>query len=223
LEDVLRRLGERGDIVRTMQRAFGQDPRELAIFDPRAGTTPVVGRIAAKGIVDRAYLVIDGLDGRGHYVTLPPGADLTAFPVNGIAKVQTTSHHVADRNVAALAERGVYSTDVHRAELRATPRQPADPEEIVAGHVRRLEALRRGSIVERMGEGLWRIPNDLVKRGRTYDRERSGGVSAILHSHLPIEQQVRAVAATWLDRCLLEGVSVSPSPRGFTASVLSNK
>ena len=63
-EAVLRRLGERGDIVRTMQRAFATEPRELAIFDSRPGTALVVGRIAAKGIpdelADKGYLIIDG-------------------------------------------------------------------------------------------------------------------------------------------------------------------
>ncbi len=197
-EAVLRRLGERGDIVRTMQRAFATEPRELAIFDPRPGTALVLGRIAAKGIADeladKGYLIIDGLDGRGHYVTLPPGADLTAFPVGGIADVRMSSHRVADRNIAAMAEHGVYSTDVHRAELR-TSRGLADSEEIVARHVRRLEALRRAGIMERMGDGLWRVPKDLVERGRAYDLERSGGIAVTLHSPLPLEKQVRALGA----------------------------
>jgi type IV secretory pathway VirD2 relaxase len=223
MEDVLRRVAERGDIVRTMQRAFGNDPRELAIFDSRLGTIPVVGRIAAKGIADeltdKAYLVIDGLDGRGHYVALPPGADLTAFPVNGVAEVQAASHRVADRNIVALAVQGVYSTDVHRAELRTNPSRTTDPEEIVAGHVRRLEALRRAGIVERMEEGLWRVPNDLVERGRAYDRVRWGGTAVTLHSHLPVEQQIRAIGATWIDRCLVDGAPATSAARGFPATV----
>jgi len=222
-EEVLRGIAERSDIVRTMQRAFGEDPRELAIFDPRAGTTPVIGRIAAKGIADEltdhAYLIVDGLDGRGHYVTLPADAELTAFPVGGVAEVRAASHRAADRNIAALAEQGVYSTAVHRAELRSDPSRTADPEEIVAGHVRRLEALRRAGIVERMEEGLWRVPDDLVERGRAYDRVRWGGTAVTVHSQLPVEQQVRAIGATWIDRCLLDGAPVTSTARGFPAAV----
>jgi len=222
-ENVLRRLGERGDIVRTMQRAFGKEPRELAIFNPKAGGVPVVGRVAAKGIADeltdKAYLVVDGVDGRGHYVHLPAGTELSEFPVGGIVEVRAATARVADRNILALAEQGVYSTDVHLAELRMKAVQTADREEIVAGHVRRLEALRRAGIVERVGEGWWRIPTDLVERGKAYDRERAGGATVVLQSHLPVEQQARAIGATWLDRCLVDG-AVAPSPAcGFAATV----
>lgn len=63
--------------MRTMQRAMSGQPRELAVFEPGqdggSGRT-VIGRVAAKGLVDelrnRAYLVIDGTDGRAHYVAL---------------------------------------------------------------------------------------------------------------------------------------------------------
>jgi hypothetical protein len=42
----------------------------------------------------------------------------------------------------------------------------------VEAHVRRLEALRRARIVERITEGIWKVPNDLPERGRRYDAER---------------------------------------------------
>ena len=48
-KDVLRAFGERGDIIRTMQRAFGKELRELLVFDPPDAAKPIVGRIAAKG------------------------------------------------------------------------------------------------------------------------------------------------------------------------------
>jgi hypothetical protein len=45
-----------------------------------------------------------------------------------------------------------------------------DPQEVVAAHVRRLEALRRAGIVERVAEGLWKVPDDLAERGRRTTR-----------------------------------------------------
>ena len=45
-EAVLRGVGERGDIIRTMQRALGQQRRDLAIFDPRTAPAPIIGRVA---------------------------------------------------------------------------------------------------------------------------------------------------------------------------------
>ena len=75
----------------------------------------------------------------------------------------------------------------------------------MAAHVRRLEALRRAGIVERMAEGLWKVPGDLAERGRQYDAQRLGGVAVELKSHLPIERQARVIGATWLDQQLIGG------------------
>jgi hypothetical protein len=33
-----------------------------------------------------------------------------------------------------------------------------------------------GGIVERVAEGLWKVPDDLAERGRQYDAQRLGGV-----------------------------------------------
>ena len=73
-EKTLRALGERGDIIRTMQRAMSGQPRELAVFEPGEDGRTILGRVAAKGLADelrdRGYLVIDGVDGKAHYVAL---------------------------------------------------------------------------------------------------------------------------------------------------------
>ena len=212
-EQTLRGLGERGDIVRTMQRAFSGQQREFDVFNARGSMTAVVGRIAGKGIADelrdRAYLIVDGVDGRAHYVPLPFGADLNALPTGGIAEVRSPGDRVADRNIAALAEKGIYRTQRHLTQLKAGDALRHDPEDVVAGHVRRLEALRRAGIVERLEEGLWRVPSDIIERARAYDRGRLGNAVIELRSHLSIERQIRAIGATWLDQQLLEGKSVS--------------
>jgi hypothetical protein len=191
-----------------MQRAFTGERRELAIFDSDQAGGRVVGRLAAKGLVDglsdKAYAIVDGIDGRAHYV--PVGdADLSEYPVGGIVEARPTPPRAADRNVAALSKDGVYQTSEHCAHLRAEgdPRNHSD--EIVDAHVRRLEALRRAGIVEREAEGIWRIPPDLLARGHAYDRQRTGGVDVQLYSHLPVDKQVTTMGATWLDRTLVNG------------------
>jgi hypothetical protein len=99
---------------------------------------------------------------------------------------------------------------------RADPRNHAA--ETVEAYVRRLEALRRAGIVERQAEGVWRIPADLVARGQDYDRQRTGGVNVQLHSHLPIDKQVTALGATWLDQRLVDGDGAIANV-GFGATV----
>jgi len=211
-EQVLRTMSERGDIVRTMQLAMGGVQRDLAVFEPGENVRPVVGRVAAKGMTDelydRGYLVVDGIDGKAHYVALNANVELEQYPVGSVVEARGSADiRAADKNIATLAVDGLYRTDHHltMTKVQATPRR--DPKEVVDAHVRRLEALRRAGIVERMAEGVWRVPADLPEQGRKYDAQRLGGVSVELRSHLPIEQQVRVIGATWLDQQLIGGAS----------------
>ena len=75
-ERTLRDLGERGDIIKTMHRAFverGQDRgfSDFAIDGDMPGD-PIIGRLVETGLHDEqtgtAYAVIDGTDGRAHHV-----------------------------------------------------------------------------------------------------------------------------------------------------------
>ncbi|HCF7120885.1 TPA: relaxase/mobilization nuclease and DUF3363 domain-containing protein [Pseudomonas aeruginosa] len=213
-EKTLRALGERDDIIRTMQRAMSGQPRELAVFEPGqnsdgSGRT-IVGRVAAKGLADelhdRGYLVIDGTDGKAHYVALNARDELATYPTGAVVEVRGSAEvRAADKNIAALASDGLYRTDHHLAIEQGRAKAGRDPQEVVAAHVRRLKALRRAGIVERVAEGLWKVPDDLAERGRQYDAQRLGGVAVELKSHLPIERQARVIGATWLDQQLVGG------------------
>ncbi|MBC3468615.1 relaxase/mobilization nuclease and DUF3363 domain-containing protein [Pseudomonas sp. RW10S2] len=209
-EKTLRTLGERGDIIRTMQRAMRGQQRELAVFEPGDEERRLTGRIADKGLTDelhdRGYLIVDGVDGKAHYVALNTRDDLSNYPVGAIVEVRGSAElRAADRNIIALASDGLYRADHHLAIARAQAAPGRDPQEVVAAHVRRLEALRRGGIVERVADGLWKVPDDLPEQGRRYDVRRLGGVAVELKSHLPVARQMRAIGATWLDEQLIEG------------------
>ncbi|QAU22663.1 DUF3363 domain-containing protein [Dyella sp. M7H15-1] len=210
-EPTLRAMGERGDIIRTMQRAMSGKQRELAVFQPGEDSRTIVGRVVGKGLADelydKGYLIVDGTDGKAHYAALPPRAELEQYPAGSIVEVRSTAEvRAADRNIAALAVDGVYRTDHHLAVARGQATPDRDPREVVAAHVRRLETLRRAGIVEREAEGVWRVPGDLAERGRQYDAQRlGGGVAAELKSHMPIERQARVIGATWLDQQLIGG------------------
>lgn len=210
-EPTLRAMGERGDIIRTMQRAMSGRPRELAVFQPGEEGRSIVGRVTGKGLADelydKGYLIVDGTDGKAHYVALPPRSELEQYPTGSVVEVKGAADvRTADRNVAALAANGIYRTDHHLAVAQGQATADRDPREVVAMHVRRLEALRRAGIVERVAEGVWHVPNDLSERSRQYDAQRlGGGVVVELKSHLPIERQARVIGATWLDQQLIGG------------------
>jgi len=208
----LRSMGERGDIIRTMQRAMSGRQCELDVFEPTEDASPIIGRVAAKGLADelndRGYLVLDGVDGKAHYVALPAKVELGEFPMGAVVEATGVGKaRAVDRDIAALTEEGLYRMNPH--QIQRTLNTPGrNPEDVLTSHRRRLEALRRAGIVERLGDDVWRVPADLPEQGRQYDRQRSGGIAVTLKSHLSIERQARAIGATWLDQQLLDGRNV---------------
>ncbi|PWB84584.1 MAG: type VI secretion protein, partial [Methylocystaceae bacterium] len=77
-ERTLRDLGMRGDIIKTMHRAFAERGQDRGVgdyaIDAAPSESPIVGRLVDKGLHDElsgeAYAVIDGTDGRAHHVRL---------------------------------------------------------------------------------------------------------------------------------------------------------
>ncbi|MDM0054606.1 MULTISPECIES: DUF3363 domain-containing protein [Variovorax] len=204
----LNAMGQREDALETVRRALKGQRRECVIDD--RPTSSVIGRIAGKGLADelhdRSYLVVDGIDGRAHYLKLPPGADLAELPMNGIVEARVPDQEKpVDRHIATIARDGLYKAADHVVKLKQA--RDSDPQATVDAHVRRLEALRRAGIVERIADGVWKVPPDLLEKARTHDIQKNNGLVIELRSHLSIEQQVRTMGATWLDRQLLGGDS----------------
>ncbi|TYC93929.1 relaxase/mobilization nuclease RlxS [Novosphingobium sp. BW1] len=227
LADTLRRLGERGDIIRTMQREFSRAavqraPADQAIYDPAApDARPLVGRVLARGLADepadRHYLIIDGTDGRSHYVATGRGAEIEmSLPQGAIVRIEPVRPTVreVDRTIASIAATngGRYDVDTH---LR---HDPTATEAFAETHVRRLEAMRRtGGFVEREPSGRWIIAPDHLDRVEAYEaaRLRDRPVAISLLSAQPIERLVDADAATWIDRELVSGTPEPLRDAGF--------
>ncbi len=220
MEPTLAAMGDRGDILRTMHKALQGQQRDYAMPEPTLSAS-IVGRIAGKGLADEiddlAYLVVDGVDGRAHYVRLPAGVDLGALPTDGIVEVSPSGHaRAVDRTIGSFARDGIYKVAGHLAYLsRETGK---DPQATVDVHVRRLEALRRVGIVERVDEGVWRVPPDFLQRARAQDAHKAIDGRIELRSLLSVGEQLRAHGATWLDRRLLaDGEGLAST--GFGAQV----
>ncbi|WP_398494348.1 DUF3363 domain-containing protein [Variovorax sp.] len=220
MERALTELGDRGDILRTVQRALRGERRELD-FTAQAQQLAIVGRIVTKGMIDelheRCFVVLDGVDGRAHYLKLPAGfgaSELRDLPEGGIGACRPAAPRRVDAEIAAAAKEGLYNASAHRAQLeRAGDPRPAGTLEV---HERRLEALRRGGVVERQAEGIWKIPPSLAERALAHDARAGAGIELL--SHLGLERQVRAVGATWLDQVLVKGEPLR-ADAGFGAEV----
>ncbi len=109
----LRDLGMRGDIIKTMHRAFTERGQDRGVADyviASAGGSPIVGRLVDKGLHDEltgeAYAVIDGTDGRAHHVRFR-GIDAFehAPPAGGIVEVRRFGGLEDQRPTLVLATR----------------------------------------------------------------------------------------------------------------------
>jgi type IV secretory pathway VirD2 relaxase len=214
-EPVLRELGERGDIIKTMHRALereglAEDRHPTRYFLHRGNAIErIVGRVLDKGLGgdemgERVRLVIDGVDGRVHHIEMD--AALAEDVSRGMiiaAGSAPPGPRAADRNIIDVAgEGGVYRPSLHLERARAAiDRLGGDPEAFVRSHVRRLEALRRAGHAERIDADHWRVPADLPARGQAYDlaRDRANIRISIL-SPTGLDGQIGLDGATWLDR-----------------------
>src|SRR3546814_2691146 len=134
-----------------MQRAMIGQPRELAVCEPGEDGRTVIGRVAAKGLadelLDRGYLIIDGVDGKAHYVALNARDAPGNYPTGAVVEVHGSAEvRTADRNIAALASDGLYRTDHHLAIAQGQAQAGRDPQEVVARseeHTSELQSLMR--------------------------------------------------------------------------------
>lgn len=230
LADTLRRIGERGDIIRTMQRELtarklDRAAAEHVIFDPRAeGSGALVGRVVMRGLADefhdRHYLLIDGIDGRTHYAEVGQGDAVPPIPEGAIVHIAPREDGVraVDRTIAevAAANDGRYSIDAH---LR---HDPSATQAFAETHVRRLEAMRRVMRrVERDPDGSWIISADHLDKAAAFAarqlRDRPVAVETL--SSAPIERLSQVDAATWLDREMTADVPTPVRDAGFGREV----
>ncbi|UAK26505.1 relaxase/mobilization nuclease RlxS [Sphingomonas nostoxanthinifaciens] len=229
IEDTLRRMGERGDIIRTMQRELTARNLDRAGADQRIHDRldqPIVGRVIHRGFsdehCDRHYLIVDGVDGRVHYLDVGRGDRVEATPEGSIVRAAPRNAGVrdVDRTVVeiAAANGGRYSVDGHlRHDASAT-------QGFAETHVRRLEAMRRAGVgIERDADGTWPIASDHLDRAAAYEarnvRDRPVEIDTL--SSVPLARLETAEAATWLDREIGAAAPLPMRDAGFGSEARS--
>jgi len=228
LEETLREMGERGDIIKTLHKAMKRGPQraalDYAIYDPTdARAKPLAGRLVERGLSDelhdRHYLVVDGLDGRAHYVEIGQGEKTDTLPVGSILTItpKVIAARKSDHTIAeiAAAHEGRYDIPIH---MKHDPNCSWD---FAEAHVRRLEALRRAGFAAREPSGTWTISADHLDKARAYEQAqaRQQPVTIEVLSGTPLEKQIGAEAATWLDKELIAGRPTSLRESGFGQEV----
>lgn len=223
LEDTLRHMGERGDIIRLMQRELTARRLDRAGVDQVVSTDlrePLMGRLITRGFSDehrdRHYMMVDGIDGRVHYVDIGRGDATPSVPEGAAVRIEPTKAEatIADRTVDAVARAngGHYSIDLH---LRHDPQAS---QAFAESHVRRLEAMRRaGAGPKRQPDGSWTIPTDHLARAEAYAQrqQRDRAIALAVLSPRPVGDLVAVEAPTWLDRELASGAPSALRDAGF--------
>jgi len=230
LQSTLRQMGERGDIIRTMHRELARVKIErgisdYAIYDPADRSAGrLVGRMVGQGMSDelyeRRYLIVDGVDGRTHYVDVGLAEPHMLPPDSGIVAVDPlrASPKPSDRTIAevAAANEGYYSSTLHALH------DPSASPEFVLSHIRRLEALRRAGVeLERRARGTWTIAPDHLARVERYEemQRRLRPVRIEMLSPVGLERQIGVEGATWLDHELTASSVDTLQDAGFGRDV----
>ncbi|MFC0104428.1 relaxase/mobilization nuclease RlxS [Sphingopyxis terrae] len=230
LAATLRRMGERGDIIRTMQRELTarnlhRASADRVIFDPaRPGAGAVTGRVIARGLSDEHrdhnYLLVDGVDGHTHYIEIGQAAGVPSTPEGAIVRISPCKGRVrgVDETIVEVADAngGTYTTDAHLLH------DPTASEAFAEAHIRRLEAMRRMlRSVERNLDGSWVIAADHLQKVEEFERRMLAirPVEVEILSAIPIDELPPMDAATWLDRELVAETPTAIREAGFGREV----
>lgn len=203
LGETLQAMGRKGDIIRTLsaEHMQGKVP-DLNFFAGRAsGAPPVLGEVLSSGpedeLRDRRFLLVRSFEGEVWHVDAS-GIEPGSMPPDG-AVVEVTRAEAkplaADRTIFEVAERsgGVFSDALHKLA------DPGSSEAYRLAHKRRLEALRRVGVVERMQDGSWQVSADYLERAAEFEGAKGRGVRVGVKSWLGLEALVEREADTWLD------------------------
>ena len=228
LERTLRRMGDRGDILKARHKAMTMNgverpSRREPIYDALAGDAkPITGRVLKVGIFDdvndRSFIVLDTLQGEAIFVETGKEANVRDIEADMIVTIrpQTFEPKSSDYTIDEIASKrgGVYSPSAHEAA------DPKASEAYIQAHIRRLEAMRRSGHAERNKDGSWQVPQDYLKRARMFERSNSAGkpVQIELNSRLSLSKSAEVIGRTWLDKELVSANS-SVSREGFGIEV----
>jgi type IV secretory pathway VirD2 relaxase len=235
-EQVLKDLDHRTEVINTIHRALTKNGLaeergvgQFALHGEGSGQE-IVGRVLAKGLAgdelgERVHLIVDGIDGRVHHMEFKDPSRIEEVARDMIVEAATvvSGPRPADRNIAANAEEhnDIYQPSRHLERIRDNfERQGKDPEAFVRSHVRRLEALRRAGLVQRIDADHWKVPKNIVERGQAYDLSQGGdGLRVRTLSTLNLEKQIGSHGATWIDQELIARERMAIADSGFGRQV----
>ncbi len=222
----LRKLGERGDIIKRLASSVGGELGPHRILEG-APDKPFDGVVRGKGLNDELagtfFAAVASPAGETYYVPLPAGV-AESLHVGDIVRVGSDSESWVkpnDRVVAKFAELngGVYDPPAHEQNLSGLQRAPTagapSPAVLVAANVRRLERLAKFGLAEPLPGGRWKVSPNLVKQLEERDRTATQSRLRVTKVAPALQAQITHEGPTWLDR----GPSAPAAGHGFGADL----
>jgi type IV secretory pathway VirD2 relaxase len=222
LEETLRDIGIRGDIIKTMHRVMTGAGREpdvsgFALHGDEPGN-PVLGRFVARGLHDElkgsAYAIVEGIDGRTHHLQFAD-LELTGDAAPGSIAEARVYEDAQGRKRLSLAIRSDLTVQQQITATGATwlDRQLLAREPVVMGGGfgaearnamdRRIEHLAGEGLARRQGQGVI-FARDLIDTLRRRELNNAGGkIAAETGLVLSLSTEGQTVAGIYRQRVIL--------------------
>jgi len=217
----LKALDERQAIERAV--STHRRPGELLPLLAAVPTDAIEGQLVHYGPADDMgdvfLAVIETGRGELRYARIAREADQLALDGVVAGSLVTLEPNVpapkpADHAIAAIAEKtgGLYSAEHHRWVSHRVS------DSLIEANIRRLEAMRRMSLISREANGVFLVGHNHLERATLFDERLSRRYPMIagVASYWTLEEQVTAIGPTRLDR-VLAGEGAQPEGEGAFA------
>lgn len=216
--DTLYAISTRNDVLKRLYGKF--EPQELdgmSMYSIKAGEGAVIeGRVQEKGftdeITDKKYIVVRDMAADIHYVPVGDIGRYDELEEGSLIRVRPGDQSTgkADHNIkhVALENGGIYDQSHHMQFIIREQDYIAeeDRQGYLDAHLKRLDTLEKNGVVEDLGEGKYRVPDDIIERGEEVTRQINEREKKRFYPRIdvlcakPPEQLIAAEKKTWLDK-----------------------
>jgi len=231
-EEVLRMLGTRGDVIKTMHSIdFGTNKDLIFLNDSACNYAPITLRIIHIGLADELndsrYFLAEGLDGKAYHVDLKKisrrgaGEERVGDIITLKSRQLLISTTKTDLNIFKISSihNGIYNEALHKAFVLNNVKLPKNVsiDDYLNVHKRRLIRLKAKGLVRKKRGGSYEISKDFLLKLEAYTKDTKPEyiMDLEIQSRRPLTELSESVGATWLDEFIANG---GARDKGFTGS-----
>lgn len=209
----LRKMGERGDIIKTLHKEANADPSKYRVYDKNSHDNVLVGRLVRSGLHDelndRFYMIVEGQDGSANYIKTEKDIDVSQFKRGTIVKIENYQDSWIKKSDSVIEKfantnQGIYDKKRHSEHLKKHPESLPNgvtPDDYTNAISRRVNRLARFGLAQQLGSGLWKIDEHLTEELSKRDKENPNPRKVRVNTvdGRLIHEQVKAEGRAWID------------------------